>query len=171
MKYEKNSYVEGISFCSLIIAGAFLYWGITGITGIIGGGLWNLIQILIGVSILVSQFRAFSNKPKLRNIVLTEFTKNPNISNEEISRNTGISRKDVKAIILDLKGSGQLRGTFSQTTGKMQLVEIQKQPEKEEKEIEIETSGGQRFCKECGTEIDKTDDAQFCPYCGSKIER
>lgn len=167
MKYEKNSYVEGFSFCSLIIAGAFLYWGFNGISE----SLWNLIQIAIGLSILLSQVRAFTNKPKLRNIVLTEFSKNPNISNEEISRNTGISRKDVKAIILDLKGSGQLRGTFSQTTGKMQLVEIQKQPEKEAEKIEIKTNGDQKFCKECGTEIDKSDDAQFCPYCGSKIER
>ena len=167
MKYEKNSYVEGFSFCSLIIAGAFLYWGFTGVKE----SLWNLIQIAIGLSILLSQVRAFTNKPKLRNIVLSEFTQNPNISIEEISKNTGISRKDIKAIILDLKGSGRLRGTFSQTTGKMQLAEIPKQPEKEAKEIEIKTSGDQKFCKECGTEIDKSDDAQFCPYCGSKIER
>ncbi len=165
MKYEKNSYVEGFSFCSLIIAGAFLYWGISGTWG---GGLWHLIPIGIGLSILISQIRAFINKPKLRNIVLSEFTQNPNISIEEISKNTGISNKDIKAIILDLKGSGQLRGTFSQTTGKMQLVEIQKQPEKEEKEIEKKPSGDQRFCRECGTEIDKNEDAQYCPYCGSK---
>ena len=164
MKYEKNSYVEGFSFCSLIIAGAFLYWGFNGIKD----SYWNLIQIAIGLSILISQIRAFTNKPKLRNIVLSEFTQNPNISIEEISKNTGISHKDIKAIILDLKGSGQLRGTFSQTTGKMQLVEIQKQPEKEEKEIEIKTSGDQRFCRECGTEIDKNEEAQYCPYCGSK---
>lgn len=167
MKYEKNSYVEGFSFCSLIIAGAFLYWGFNGVKN----NLWNLIQIGIGFSILLSQVRAFTNKPKLRNIVLSEFTQNPNISIEEISKNTGISRKDIKAIILDLKGSGRLRGTFSQTTGKMQLAEIPKQPENEAKEIEIKTSGDQKFCKECGTEIDKSDDAQFCPYCGSKIER
>ena len=168
MKYEKNSYVEGISFCSLIIAGAFLYWGISGVW--VEVGVWNIIQILIGLSILVGQFRAFTNKPKLRNVVLSEFTQNPNISIDEISRNTGISFKDIKAIIMDLKGSGQLRGTFSSTTGKMQLAEIQKKPEKEAKEIET-TSGGYRFCKECGTEVDKNDDAQFCPYCGSKIER
>ena len=165
MKYEKNSYVEGFSFCSLIIAGAFLYWGIS---GIIGGGLWNIIQILIGLSILITQIRAFTNKPKLRNIVLSEFNQNPNISIKEISKNTGISNKDIKAIILDLKGSGQLRGTFSQTTGKMQLVEIPKQPEKEIEEIEIKSNGDQRFCKECGTEIDKNEEAQYCPYCGSK---
>ena len=167
MKYEKNSYVEGFNFCSLIIAGAFLYWGFNGI----GTSLWNLIQILIGLSILVGQIRAFTNRPKLRNIVLNEFTRNPNISSEEISRNTGISRKDIKAIILDLKGSGHLRGTFSQTTGKMQSVEITRQPAKEVKEIVVAASVIQRFCKECGTEIDKSDEAQFCPYCGSKIER
>jgi len=168
MKYEKNSYVEGISFCSLIIAGAFLYWGISGVW--VEVGVWNIIQILIGLSILVGQFRAFTNKPKLRNVVLSEFTQNPNISIDEISRNTGISFKDIKAIIMDLKGSGQLRGTFSSTTGKMQLAEIQKKPEKEVKEIET-TSEDHRFCKECGTEVDKNDNAQFCPYCGSKIER
>ena len=164
MKYEKNSYIEGFSFCSLIIAGAFLYWGFNGIRN----SLWNLIQILIGLSILISQIRAFTNKPKLRNIVLNEFTQNPNISNEEISKNTGISPKDIKAIILDLKGSGRLRGTYSQTTGKMQLVEIQKQSEEEAEEIETKSSGDQRFCRECGTEIDKSEEAQYCPYCGSK---
>ncbi|MHA1476550.1 MAG: zinc ribbon domain-containing protein [Promethearchaeota archaeon] len=167
MKYEKNSYVEGFSFCSLIIAGAFLYWGIN---GIIGGGLWNIIQILIGLSILVGQFSAFTNKPKLRNIVLSEFEQNPNISIDEITKNTGISYKDIKAIIMDLKGSGRLRGTFSSTTGKMQLAEIKKQPEKASKVI-VTTSEDNRFCKECGTEVDKNDNAQFCPYCGSKIER
>ena len=168
MKYEKNSYVEGFSFCSLIIAGAFLYWGISGIW--VDVGVWNIIQILIGLSILVGQFSAFTNKPKLRNVVLSEFTQNPNISIDEISRNTGISFKDIKAIIMDLKGSGKLRGTFSSTTGRMQSAEIQKKPEKEAKEIEI-ISEDHRFCKECGTEVDKNDDAQFCPYCGSKIER
>jgi hypothetical protein len=168
MKYEKNSYVEGFSFCSLIIAGAFLYWGISGLW--VEVGVWNIIQILIGLSILVGQFRAFTNKPKLRNVVLSEFTQNPNISIDEISRNTGISFKDIKAIIMDLKGSGQLRGTFSSTTGKMQLAEIQKQPEKVSKVIET-TTVDNRFCKECGTEIDKSNNAQFCPYCGSKIER
>ena len=168
MNYEKNSYVEGFSFCSLIIAGAFIFWGISGLVEEVG--LWNIIQILIGASILIGQFRAFTNKPKLRNIVLSEFTQNPNISIDEISRNTGISFKDIKAIIMDLKGSGQLRGTFSSTTGKMQLAEIQKQPEKVGKVIET-TNGDYRFCKECVTEIDKSNDAQFCPYCGSKIER
>ena len=110
------------------------------------------------------------NKPKLRNVVLSEFTQNPNISIDEISRNTGISFKDIKAIIMDLKGSGQLRGTFSSTTGKMQLAEIKKQPEKPSTVIET-TSEDRRFCMECGTEVDKNNDAQFCPYCGSKIER
>ncbi|MHA1511387.1 MAG: zinc-ribbon domain-containing protein, partial [Promethearchaeota archaeon] len=76
----------------------------------------------------------------------------------------------IKAIIMDLKGSGRLRGTFSSTTGKMQLAEIKKQPEKASKVI-VTTSEDNRFCKECGTEVDKNDNAQFCPYCGSKIER
>jgi len=168
MKYEKNSYVEGFSFCSLIIAGAFIFWGISGLVE--EAGLWNIIQILIGLSILVGQFSAFTNKPKLRNIVLSEFTQNPNISIDEITKNTGISFKDIKAIIMDLKGSGQLRGTFSSTTGKMQLAEIQKQPEKAGKVIET-TSEDHKFCNECGTEVDQNDNAQFCPYCGSKIER
>ena len=170
MHYEKNQYVEGASFCSLIIAGAFLYWGIS---GIVNGGLWNLIQIGIGLSILSSQVRAFTNKSKLRNIVLNEFSQNPNVSIEEISKNTGISQKDVKAIILDLKGTGRLRGTFSQTTGKMQLVEIPEKLEEEEEAINIETNpkDTRKFCKECGTELNENEEAQYCPYCGSKIER
>jgi len=27
MKYEKNQYSDGFSICTLIIAGAFLWWG------------------------------------------------------------------------------------------------------------------------------------------------
>ena len=133
------------------------------------GYYWNFVSIGIGLIILVGQILAFTNKSKLQNIVLNEFNSNPNITVEEISSSTGISLKDIRAIILDLKGSGRLRGSFSQTTGKMQSMEISKFSEKKVEKIETLSSGDQRFCSECGTEINNEEEAQFCAYCGSKI--
>ena len=56
----------------------------------------------IGIAIVGSQITALVNRSKLRNVVSHEFTVNPNVSVEEISANTGISVKDIRAIILDL---------------------------------------------------------------------
>ncbi len=123
----------------------------------------------MGIIILVGQIIAFRNKGKLQNIVLNVINRNPNITVEEISTSSGITLKDVRAIILDLKTSGRLRGTFSQTTGKIQSMEITNLSGKKIEKIETISNGNQRFCIECGTEIDTTEDAQFCAYCGSKI--
>ena len=119
MKYKRNQYTEGFSICALIIAGMFFYWGFNALVD----GFWQLgvdwIALLwfgIGAAILVSQVAALANRSKLKNVVLQEFGQNPNISVEEISNNTGISVRDIRAIILDLKGSGRLKGQFSPQT-------------------------------------------------------
>lgn len=183
MKYEKNQYSEGASFCSLIIAGAFIYWGVNEFRD--GGGwIWPAILVVIGGSIALSQFYAVTNRGKLRNIVLTEFHRNPNASIGEICENTGISKKDVKAIILDLKANGRLLGTFSAETGQMENVQIvatPKAPKVPETPISpvvaddkispapsqaVESK--QTFCANCGTRIYETG-AKFCQYCGFEL--
>lgn len=160
MKYEKNQYSEGFSICALIIAGAFLYWGITSLIPWDNWSWWGFISTGIGIAILVSQIYAITNRSKLRNVVLTEFQENPEASIEEVARITGISRKDINAIILDLKASGQLRGKFNTTTGQIKHLSI---PEKEA--VSEEQA---KYCGNCGTPITK-DAAQYCSYCGAEI--
>jgi len=73
MKYEKNQYSESFSVCTLIIAGAFLYWGIS--TFVTEGfhPWWGYISTAIGVAFVVPQILAIWNRSKLRNVVLAEF--------------------------------------------------------------------------------------------------
>jgi len=164
MKYEKNQYSEGFSICGLIIAGAFMYWGFnTLINGWIMGP-WNLwwvgfILIAAGIGIISSQIYALTNRDKLRNIVKDEFQQNPNASIEEIATATGISTKDARAIVLDLKGRGDLRGKFSSETGQMKPIEITEQAPEPPKGS---------FCSNCGTPVNK-ESAVYCAYCGAKL--
>ena len=164
MKYKKDQYINGFSICALIFAGMFFYWGINGLVD----GFWrfrvdwiNFLWIGIGSAILVSQIAVISNRSKLKNVVSHEFEHNPNISVEEISNNTGISVRDIRAIILDLKSSGRLRGQFSTQTGDAKAMQV----EKEEEHVIQEHS---KFCPSCGTPISK-DEAVYCAYCGAKL--
>ena len=161
MKYEKNQYSEGFSICTLIIAGAFLWWGINGfIKWGNGWEWWAFVSTGIGLAILFGQIFALTNRSKLRNVVLTEFQENPEVTVEDVSKSTGITIKDIHAIVLDLKASGQLRAKFSSQTGQVKHL---LPPEKEI------TQGEQaKFCSNCGTPITK-ESAQFCAYCGAKI--
>ena len=164
MKYKKDQYINGFSICALIFAGMFFYWGINGfVYGFTRFRVdWmNFIWIGIGSAILVSQIAAITNRSKLKNVVSHEFEHNPNISVEEISNNTGISVRDIRAIILDLKSSGRLRGQFSTQTGDAKSMRV----EKEEEHVIQELS---KFCPSCGTPISK-DEAVYCAYCGSKL--
>ncbi|MFX0040301.1 MAG: zinc-ribbon domain-containing protein [Promethearchaeota archaeon] len=160
MKYEKNQYSEGFSICALIIAGAFLYWGITSLIPWDAWSWWGFISLAIGIAILVGQIYALTNRSKLRSVILKEFQENPEITVEEVSRSTGISRKDIHAIILDLKASGQLVAKFNSSTGQIKHMSI---PEKE-------LSPGERpkYCSNCGTPITK-ETAQYCVYCGAQV--
>ncbi|MHA2282807.1 MAG: zinc ribbon domain-containing protein [Promethearchaeota archaeon] len=163
MKYEKNQYSDGFSICALIIAGGFLWWGIN--TFLNWGkpgtwGWWGFISTGIGIAILIGQVFALTNRSKLRNVVLSEFQENPEASVEDVSKSTGITKKDIHAIVLDLKASGQLRAKFNSETGQMKhLLPAEKEA----------TAGEQaKFCSNCGTPKTK-ESAQFCAYCGAKI--
>jgi hypothetical protein len=145
--------------CSLVIAGAFIYWGVN---SLLESLWWGALLIFIGLSICSSQIYALMNRGKLRNIVQHEFEQNPSTTIEEITERTGFSKKDVKAIILDLKADGKLRGIFSARTGQMEMVT----PSESESTPEI--TKGQLFCPNCGTRIDDRE-AKFCQYCGTGI--
>jgi len=160
VKYEKNQYSEGFSICALIIAGAFFYWGITSFIPWDQWSWWGFIATGIGIAILTSQILALTNRSKLRNVVLSEFQVNPDATIDDVSKSTGITPKDIQAIILDLKASGQLRGKFNTSTGQIKHFSI---PEKE-----VLTEERAKYCSNCGTPI-KKDAAQFCSYCGGQI--
>lgn len=160
MKYEKNQYSEGFSICSLIIAGAFLYWGISSFIPWTEWSWWGFISTGIGVAILLGQIFAIANRSKLRRVVLAEFNANPQATVDAVSQSTGITRKDINAIILDLKASGQLRAKFNSKTGEMKNMSTPEQEAVSEEKA--------KFCSNCGTPITK-DTAQFCAYCGAQI--
>jgi len=160
MKYEKNQYSESFSVCTLIIAGAFLYWGISSFIPWDEWSWWGFISTGIGIAILVSQILAIANRSKLRNVVLADFQENPEATVELVSKSTGITAKDIQAIILDLKASGQLRAKFNSKTGQVKhLLTEEKEPTPGERS---------KYCSNCGTPITK-ESAQYCAYCGGKI--
>ena len=170
MHYEKNQYSEGFSICGLIFAGAFLYWAFSTLTsGFFSNlNLWwiGFIFIGIGIAIISGQIYALTNRSSLRNIVKYEFEANPNASIEDISANTGITVKDVRAIILDLKARGELRGKFSSKTGEMKYTQITKTNQPIEKPVQEEKKG--QYCPNCGTHV-KKGESIYCSYCGAKL--
>ena len=114
MHYEKNEYHEHFSICGLIIACVFLWWGFNILIDGAANWWWlfGFIWIFVGLSIISNQIYKLTNRSKLRNVVKQEFEQNPNISIEMIANNTGITIKDVRAIILDLKARKEFRGKF-----------------------------------------------------------
>lgn len=167
MKYKKDQYTSSFSICALIFAGIFFYWGINAFfdeTWNFIPSIWGLFWVGIGAAILSSQIAIIVNRSKLKKIVLNEFNSTPNISMEEISTNTGISVRDIRAIILDLKAAGKLRGGFSAATGAAESMITVEIPSKESQVVEEKAD----FCPNCGTEI-KRENAEYCSYCGAKL--
>ena len=166
MKYKRNQYSEGVSICSFIIAGILIYWGINEIFVPIWASTWinwwGLVWFAIAAVIIGGQVVALANKSKLRNAVLYEYEEHPEATIQEISQNTGITIKDVQAIVLDLKAKGLLRGKFSSTTGQMTHADIIKKPQEEGSEGKVV------YCPNCGTAKVK-ESAVFCSYCGTKL--
>jgi hypothetical protein len=164
MHYERNEYHEGFSICALIIAGIFLWWGFNIILDDITNWWWffGFFWIMIGLSIFSSQIYKLTNRSKLRNIVKQEFEEDPNISIEMIANNTGITVKDARAIVLDLKARGELRGKFSTKTGQAKHVEITT-PNQEPSEEKG------KYCANCGTPVKREGEAVYCAYCGAKL--
>ena len=150
MKNERNQYSEAVNVCSLIIGGALFYLGLNAL--ILRPLIWEVqvqwfgfIWLAIGAVSLLVQLAAWVNRDKLRNKVLYEYEVQPTATIEEISKKTGITEKDVTAIVLDLKASGILRGKFSSSTVEMKYVEITTSTPSES------TEGKVIYCPNCGT--------------------
>ena len=158
MKYEKDMYSEGVSICCLLVAGAFI-WG--AFTLFFQPEWWfGFIPLVIGIAILIGQVRRVTSREKLRNVVKFEFQQNPNATVQEIANKTQISRKDVQAIILDLKARGQFLGKFSSKTGQFKTETSQELLDKQEVKKRI-------YCPNCGTQL--KEGAVYCAYCGTKM--
>ncbi len=166
MKYKRNQYSEGVSICSFIIAGILIYWGTNDIFVRLWDGLpinwWGLFWYAIAAAIVIGQIAALANKSKLRNTVLYEYEEHPEATIDEISHNTGITIRDVQAIVLDLKAKGLLRGKFSSSTGQLTHAEVIIKPQGEVSEGKVV------YCPNCGTAKVK-ESAIFCSYCGTKL--
>jgi hypothetical protein len=98
----------------------------------------------------------------LKNAVLYEYEEHPSATIKEISRNTGISMKDIEKIVLDLKPSGLLRGKFSSSTREMKNVKVIRTAEISKEET------GVKYCSTYGTAKSK-DTTVFCSYCGTRF--
>ena len=142
----------------------FLYWGFNTLLEDIFNWWWwfGFLLIAIGLSIMSSQIYKLTSRSKFRNIVKLEFEENPTASIEQIATNTGITTKDARAIVLDLKARGELRGKFSTKTGEAKHVEVTtpNQPPSREKGI---------YCSNCGTSVKRDGTAVYCAYCGAKL--
>ena len=161
MKYEKNQYTDGASICGFIMGGIFLAWGVNWMVGA-GFPLFipGIVFLCIGIAIIVSQIRALRNRDKIKNIIKEEFRANPDASVDEIKERTGFTKKDIQAVILDLKAEGQLRGKFSSKTGKL------KEAPKPEPQAQEVTKA--QYCPNCGTPV-KDSQAKFCQFCGASV--
>ena len=167
MKYKRNQYSEGLSICSFIIAGILIYWGLN---DLFLRPIWygwavswfGIVWLVIGVAIIGGQVAALANRSKLRNAVKYEYEEHPEATIDEIRKSTGISIRDVRAIVLDLKASGLLRGKFSSTTGQMTHAEVTTKTQTETPERKVS------YCPNCGTAKAK-ESAVYCSYCGSKM--
>lgn len=123
MKYTSDQYLKSTILFKKIITGLLIFWGISSFLPY--GFKWlgyGLIPLGIGIAILVRGKCAKANRRKLKRIVLFEATTNPHVSIDEISRSTGISIRDLRVIILDLKVSGELRGKISYSTEQMKHI-------------------------------------------------
>lgn len=160
MKYIRNQFVRTGSFMWWIfislVAGGLLYWGIT----VMQWSWTGIFIIFISVVILFRVAITISNRSKIRNIVLLEFEKRPEVSIEEISLRTGISKRDVRAIILDMKMSMHSEAKISTILGKNNYILSQKE------QFSLEQKN--KYCQSCGTPI-SDNTAQYCTYCGATI--
>ena len=161
MNYKRNQYTEGASICGFIIAGAFIWWGVSGLIPFNGMlDLINLLWIGIGLAIIGGQVAALANRSRLRRTIKYEFESNPNASVDTISQSTGITKKDVQAIILDLKMRGDLRGNFSSKTGELKAIPV---------ESPVPEKPAATFCPHCGTTV-KKGEAKYCAVCGAGLD-
>ena len=157
MNYIRNHYVITGSlfwwFIAFLTASASIFWGIALLP-------YAIPLLIVGVVIITAQTLGAKNRSKLRNLVLHELPTNPNASIEHIKSSTGITKGDIRAIIIDLKGSGLFKDTFSKKAGQMEHESIPEEPVGS-KEIIL-------YCPNCGSPVSNESD-QNCSYCGAEL--
>ena len=163
VSYEKDQYSSGFHVCYLIIAAILLWIGFQWLLNPTNPpNFWWFISfflILGGIGIVSGQIYALANRRHLRNAVKEEFKRYPDITVEQVSISTGITKKDVNAIVLDLKARRELRGSFSSETGQIKIIPVEDDEDAREKKI---------YCVDCGTPFED-ESAVYCSYCGSKL--
>jgi ribosomal protein S27AE len=156
MQYKRSEKIQTISMFGLIIAGILIIWGfiIFGQYSILNIGGYILIGI--GVIIIIYEFWRYYSRYKFRRKVLIEFEENPSSSISDIVKRTGIKKEALRDIIMDLRGSGEIKGLFSGESGHFETEMVGKEEELED-----------RYCPQCGSTITQKDQF-YCRYCGSK---
>ncbi len=153
---KKKQIKEKAPFLGFFIAGALIFMGVSIINPLNFNSMLNLRGLIpfgIGLAIIGTIVVTLSNKSRLRRTVKYEFESNPNSSGDTVSQSTGITRKDVQAIILDLKKRGELRGSFSSKTGELKV-------------IPVESPTAEKCCPSCGSTISKDPEDAYCVWCG-----
>ncbi|MHA1731181.1 MAG: zinc ribbon domain-containing protein [Promethearchaeota archaeon] len=185
-KYERNQYSDGFSFCGLIIGGIFLYAGISEIfgRGWWGIGVWwiGLFFVVIGGSIIGGNLRALYNRDRLKNLVLNEITLKKTTNVEEIAQSTGLSTKDVRHIVMDLKLEGKLFVHYDKDTGEIRDAHSPVTPGKPANNPPVsfpnptpdplptpksESGRSRKYCPYCGNVL--STGAKFCSFCGGEL--
>jgi hypothetical protein len=157
MNYIKNHYV---------ITGSYFWWFMAFLTGgssiIWGFILWPyaIALIFVGGVILTVQTLGALDRSKLRRIVLQELQTSPKASINELRTSTGITKGDLRAIILDLKADRLFNDTTSTNAVQVEREPIQVQP--------VMTQEISTYCPNCGSPLSGESD-QYCSYCGTKI--
>lgn len=147
-----------MSILGLFFAGILFIWGIYILVNwsIASWGGWFLIVlglVIIGYELYSLQYRA-----SLMSEVILEFEDNPSASLDDIAQRTGMSRDNLRDIVLDLRGSGKIRGLFSSETGNFETF-----PVKESQDIR------NKYCPRCGAS--RTQSSVYCVYCGTRLMR
>lgn len=187
-KYTKNQYSDGFSICGLIIGAIFVYAGISDLFGHGWfGWVWWLgfIWLGIGGSIIFGNFMALYNRDRLKNLVQTEVTRSKTTSVHAIAKATGITEKDVRHILMDLKLEGKLFAHYDKDTGEIKGVHAPVQghggtevarpvafPHPSPAPLpEVKSASGKtrRYCPFCGNLA--SESAKFCSMCGSELHQ
>jgi len=158
MQYRRKKHHEVFSILGIFFAGILFIWGIYIFLNwsLTSWGGWVLI--ILGLLMISYELYAFQNRVSLRNEVILEFEDNPSASLDDIAQNTGISRDNLRDIVLDLRGSGKMRGLFSTESGHFETF-----PVKEAQNIR------NKYCPRCGASTTQT--SVYCAYCGSRLMR
>jgi len=121
---------------------------------------YGLPLLFVGAVILTAQTLGATNRSKLRSLVLNELQTCPNCSVKDIRQSTGITKGDVRAIIIDLKAEGLFSDAFSKKTGQVEHGSVQEEP--------IDSKEIIQYCHNCGSPVSKDSD-QYCSYCGATL--